>query len=83
MFYPYEGYRSVAPRDAARVNKTIFHNHSCKICLSAAVTYSTYTLFLVIKRLEPRLTQNGVSPEPFITSYDKDELAELKHQAPN
>ena len=28
MFYPYEGYRSVTPLDAARVNGTIFHNHS-------------------------------------------------------
>ena len=28
MFYPYEGYRSVNPLDAARVNRTIFHNHS-------------------------------------------------------
>ena len=28
MFYPYEGYRSVIPLDAARVNRTIFHNHS-------------------------------------------------------
>ena len=27
-FYPYEGYRSVTPLDAARVNRTIFHNHS-------------------------------------------------------
>ena len=27
MFYPYEGYRSVAPLDAAKVNRTIFHNH--------------------------------------------------------
>ena len=27
MFYPYEGYRSVTPLDAARVNRTIFHNH--------------------------------------------------------
>ena len=26
--YPYEGYRSVTPLDAARVNRTIFHNHS-------------------------------------------------------
>ena len=25
MFYPYEGYRSVTPLDAARVNRTIFH----------------------------------------------------------
>ena len=25
MFYPYEGYRSVIPLDAARVNRTIFH----------------------------------------------------------
>ena len=24
-FYPYEGYRSVAPLDAVRVNRTIFH----------------------------------------------------------
>ena len=24
MFYPYEGYRSVTPLDAARVNRTIF-----------------------------------------------------------
>ena len=23
-----EGYRSATPRDAARVNRTIFHNHS-------------------------------------------------------
>ena len=28
MFYPYEGYKSVTPLDAARVNRTIFHNHS-------------------------------------------------------
>ena len=28
MFYPYEGYRSVTPLDAARINRTIFHNHS-------------------------------------------------------
>ena len=28
MFYPYEGYRSVTPLDAAKVNRTIFHNHS-------------------------------------------------------
>ena len=27
MLYPYEGYRSVAPLDAAKVNRTIFHNH--------------------------------------------------------
>ena len=26
-FYPYGGYRSVTPLDAARVNRTIFHNH--------------------------------------------------------
>ena len=25
MFYPYEGYTSVTPLDAARVNRTIFH----------------------------------------------------------
>ena len=28
MFYPYEGYRSVTPLDATRVNRTIFDNHS-------------------------------------------------------
>ena len=28
MFYPCEGYRSVTPLDAARVNRTIFHKHS-------------------------------------------------------
>ena len=28
LFYPYEGYRSVTPLDSARVNRTIFHNHS-------------------------------------------------------
>ena len=28
MFYPYEGDRSVTPLDVARVNRTIFHNHS-------------------------------------------------------
>ena len=28
MFYPYEGYRSVTPLDAARVNRAIFQNHS-------------------------------------------------------
>ena len=28
MFYPDEGYRSVTPLDAARVNSTIFHDHS-------------------------------------------------------
>ena len=28
MSCPYEGYRSVTPIDAARINRTIFHNHS-------------------------------------------------------
>ena len=28
LFYPYEGYRSVTPLDAARVNRTIFDTHS-------------------------------------------------------
>ena len=28
MFCPHEEYRSVTPMDAARVNRTIFHNHS-------------------------------------------------------
>ena len=28
MFYLYKRYRSVTPLDAARVNRTIFHNHS-------------------------------------------------------
>ena len=28
MFYPYEGYRSMSPLDAARVNRTIFPYHS-------------------------------------------------------
>ena len=28
VFYPNEGYRSVTPLAAARVNRTIFHNHS-------------------------------------------------------
>ena len=31
MFYPYEGYESVTPLDVARVNRTIFHNHSVQI----------------------------------------------------
>ena len=30
MLYPYEGYRSVTPLDAARVNRTIFYNHSVR-----------------------------------------------------
>ena len=30
MFYPHEGYRSVTPLDAARVDRTIFHNHSVR-----------------------------------------------------
>ena len=32
MFYPYEGYKSVTPLDAARVNRTIFHNHYVHWC---------------------------------------------------
>ena len=28
IFYPHEGYRSVTPLDAARVDRTIFHNRS-------------------------------------------------------
>ena len=28
MFCPYERYGSVTPLDAARVNRTIFHDHS-------------------------------------------------------
>ena len=28
--YPYEVYRSVTPLDVARVNWTIFHNHSVR-----------------------------------------------------
>ena len=37
VFYPYEGYRSVTPLDAARVNRTIFHTILC-----------TDTIYLVI-----------------------------------
>ena len=33
MFYPYEGYRSVTPLDAARVNRTVFHKHSLYIVI--------------------------------------------------
>ena len=28
LFHPYEGYGSVTPLDAAKFNRTIFHNHS-------------------------------------------------------
>ena len=28
FYYPYEGYRSVTPLDAARVKRTIFNNQS-------------------------------------------------------
>ena len=31
MFYPYEGYRSVTPLDAARVNRTIYEVKQNKI----------------------------------------------------
>ena len=30
MCDPFEGYRSVSPLDAARVNRTIFHNRSVR-----------------------------------------------------
>ena len=42
MFYPYEEYESVTPLDAARVNRTISHNHS--VC----GYYSYITLISVV-----------------------------------
>ena len=44
MFYPDEGYRSVTPLDAARVNRTIFHNHYL-VC--ALILYNPHKGYLV------------------------------------
>ena len=35
MFYPYEGYRSVTPLDAARVNRTILQHRRIIFCCAA------------------------------------------------
>ena len=41
MLHPYyEGYRSVTPQDAARVNRTIFHNNYL-VCALILYTYIT------------------------------------------
>ena len=42
MFYPYEGYRSVTPLDAARVNRTIFHNHFVHWCYITFIKGKNY-----------------------------------------
>ena len=49
MFYPYEGYRSVTPLDAARVNKTtIFHNHSVHWYYKTLIKGGDYIRYVII-----------------------------------
>ena len=63
MFYPYEGYRSVTPLDAARVNRTIFHNHfvvflsyikgSCYYTAVYVVVNRSYYVFMAWSKFQP------------------------------
>ena len=51
MFYPYEGYRSVTPLDAARVNRTIFHNRSVQwyyITLIKGRDYTNHDIIIIL-----------------------------------
>ena len=52
MFYPYERDRSVTPLDAARVNRTIFHNHSIKYQKDTLHKYAVQSI------------PNAAQPEP-------------------
>ena len=65
MFYPYEGYRSVTPLDAARDNRTIFHNHSARIIyMSGSVN---------LRRVPPR-----TGSEPAESTYNYSSRAKIK-----
>ena len=44
MFYPYEGYRTVTPLDAPRVNRTMFHNHSAHWCIEGGDYIKRYII---------------------------------------
>ena len=57
MFYSYEGYRSVTPLDAARVNRTILHNHSVHwyyITLIKGRYYSKHDIYIRHGKENPR-----------------------------
>ena len=45
MFYPCEGYRSVTPLDAARVNRTIIHNLSVSAIWYYNIVYHSCILY--------------------------------------
>ena len=50
VFYPYERYRSVTPLDAARVNRTIFHNHSVHWYYITLIKGRDYIMYDIIIR---------------------------------
>ena len=72
MFYPYEGYRSVTPLDAARVNRTIFHNHSVHwyyiTLIRVGIILSTILLWDMANRT--RVEGGGYNQHDIITWYD-------------
>ena len=72
MFYPYEGYRSVTPLDAAGVNRTIFHNHSVHwyyITLKKGRYYIKHDINVRHGEQNP-LEAGGYSKHDTITWYD-------------
>ena len=61
MFYPCEGYRSVTPPDAARVNRTIFHYHSV-----SAICYYYIVARPNILYIQGLRTGGGQRPPPVL-----------------
>ena len=54
MFYPYEGYRYVTPLDAARVSRTIFHEHSVHVTLIEGRVYIKHDIIIRHAKQNPR-----------------------------
>ena len=73
MFYPYEGYRSVTPLDAAKVNRTIFHNYSVHwyyvTLMRVGIILSTILMWDMVNRT--RVEGGGYSKHDIITSVGK------------
>ena len=81
MFYPYEGYtidRSVTPLDAARVNRTIFNNHSVHWIMTLCNPHKDYQVGIILSTLlinvrhgkHNPIEGGGYSKHDNITWYD-------------
>ena len=72
MFYPYEGYRSVTPLDAARVNRTISITINSCIKLRTTRQLPIFNLFTVIEKsslFHVPLTGSTINSAPIVLLF--------------